>query len=141
MIGAYFADVSGKTDQGAAYVFRQQTVTLSGLYLPLIMNTWSPLPAGCALYVENETGGQMCYEIYGTGLGRKCFGDSSYFYGSFPAGTYTYQATTICGTVNETRYFPEGAKSHIFSCTNSLGGERPINNTTTTATHLRKDTL
>ena len=141
LIGAYFADVSGQTDQGAAYVFRQQAGTSSGLYLPLIINAWSPLPAGCALYVENKTGGQMCYEIYGTGLGRKCFSDSSFFYGTFPAGTYSYQAVTICGTVDETWYFPEGAQSHIFSCLNSLSGVQRINTTTKAAAYLQEDTL
>jgi hypothetical protein len=141
LVGAYDADVSGQTDQGAAYVFRQQAGTSSGLYLPLIINTGAPLPAVCTLYVENETGGQMCYEIYGTGLGRKCFSESSYFYGTFPAGTYSYQATTVCGTVDQKLYFPEGVKSHVFSCAGFPGGERQINITTTTAAYLREDYL
>ncbi len=107
------------------------------LYLPMIMNTWSPLPAICTLYIENETGGQMYYEVYGTGLGPKYLGGGSTFYGSFPAGTYSYHPATICGTVDETLYFPGGAKTHVFSCTGFSSGARPGNNPTTPAAHVR----
>ena len=91
--------------------------TLLHLYLPLIINTWTPIPAICTLDIDDKTGAQLCYEIFGTGIGRKCVGDGSYFYGSFLAGTYSCHATTVCGTVDETLYFPGGEKSHVFSCT------------------------
>ena len=107
------------------------------LYLPLIMNTWSPGPAICSLDIDNQTGGQMCYEIYGTGLGRKCVGGGSYFYGSFPAGTYSFNVATACGTVDDTQYFPGGAKVHVISCTGLSSGARPGNNPTTPAARLR----
>ena len=68
--------------------------TTNLLYLPLIMNTWAPLAAICTLYIENNTGGQVYYEIYGTGIGPKYVGGGSSFYGSFPAGTYSYHLTT-----------------------------------------------
>lgn len=95
--------------------------------LPLIFKGPSSVPM-CTINVENETGGQMCYEIYGTGIGQKCFGVGLYPYGTFAAGTYSSHAAAQCGTLDNTEFFPEGTWNHTFSCTGSPQGASTTNN-------------
>lgn len=107
------------------------------LYLPMIMNTWAPVAAICSLDIDNQTGGQICYEIYGTGIGQKCVGGGSHFYGSFPAGTYSFHISAVCGTLDNSQYYPGGAKTDVISCTGFFSDARPGNNPTTPAARLR----
>ena len=67
------------------------------------------------VYVENNTGGELCYEVYDTGIGFQCYGAGEHFYGIFPSGTYEYYASARCG--NETgSYDYEGEMVHEFWC-------------------------
>ena len=81
------------------------------IYLPLIV-----VPTITNLYVENDTGGTLCYEIYNTNIGQKCFGVGEHLYGNFPSGTYTYHATAVCGSLTETIDYPMGDYFHTFWC-------------------------
>jgi hypothetical protein len=85
------------------------------------------LPPQCVLYVDNDTGGTLNYEVEGTGIGQKSFSGGEYYYGSFPAGTYTYSAKAWCGSIRQTKYFPAGTYVDGFECApaamlDSLGG-------------------
>ena len=56
------------------------------------------LPPMSDLYVWNDTGDNLCLEVYNTGIGQKCWSSGGeHYYGSFPVGTYTYRATG-CGS-------------------------------------------
>lgn len=87
-------------------------------YLPIIRNAPTPTPTRtpvptstpspaprASVYVNNETGGNLCYEVQGTGIGRQCFSSGLHYYGSFPAGTYSWRASARCGSTGGTRYF------------------------------------
>lgn len=76
-------------------------------------------PPMATVYVRNNTGGQLCYEIKGTGIGNKCFGGGDSLYGTFPAGTYSWTASAICGTNNGTTTFGAGTWLVTFSCANA----------------------
>lgn len=52
------------------------------------------------LYVGNYTGGTLCYEVYGSGIGQKCFDAGDWLYGSFPTGTYSVHLSARCGTAD-----------------------------------------
>ncbi len=74
------------------------------------------LPPTATVYVENNTGGELCYEVYDTGIGRKCFSSGTHFYGRFPSGTYTYRVSARCGSLTEEEYYPAGDSTHEFWC-------------------------
>jgi len=74
------------------------------------------VPPRAEVYVENNTGGTLCYEVYGTGIGERCYSSGTHFYGSFPSGTYTYRASAWCGSIEESKYFPAGEVTHQFWC-------------------------
>jgi hypothetical protein len=82
-------------------------------------------PPRATVYVDNRTGGILCYEIYGTGIGRKCFASGTHLYGSFPAGTYSWHASAGCGTADGTKYFSAGTWTHQFWC--GAGTESTLN--------------
>jgi hypothetical protein len=66
--------------------------------------------------VENNTGGELCYEVFDTGIGRKCFPSGRHFYGRFPAGTYSYHASARCGSISESNLYAPGDFIHTFWC-------------------------
>jgi C1A family cysteine protease len=68
------------------------------------------------LYVANETGGTLCYEVFDTGIGERCFSPGTYYYGSFPAGTYVWYVSSSCGSASNTAYYPAGQSTHRFWC-------------------------
>ena len=74
------------------------------------------LPRLANVYVQNDTGGTLCYEIDGTGIGRRCFSSGIAYYGSFPAGTYTWHASAPCGSASNTRTYGVGDFLHRFWC-------------------------
>lgn len=75
------------------------------------------IPPQTNLYVGNDTGGNLCYEVYGTGIGRKCFsGSGNHYYGTFAAGTYTFKAEARCGSMKQSNTFPSGFYIHYFWC-------------------------
>jgi hypothetical protein len=99
-------------------------------YLPYVIAIWPPEPTATAtpqlayVYVANNTGGQLCYEIIGTGIGEKCFPEGQHLYGSFRPGTYEYRATASCGSKQGTKDFRAGEYTHSFYCTHAaLSGE------------------
>jgi len=96
------------------------------VHLPLVIKQPTPTPTPtptpipqCKLYVENNTGGELCYEVYGTGIGRKCCSAGTHYYGTFLPGTYSWHATARCGSASGTRYYSSGPWIHEFWCTGS----------------------
>jgi len=67
------------------------------------------------MYIQNDTGGQLCYEIYGSGIGQKCYSSGLNYYGAFPVGTYSWHASARCGSADGTRYY-SGTWTHKFWC-------------------------
>ena len=53
----------------------------------------TPPPLLATVYVDNQLGQNMRFEILGTGIGRKIIPPGEHYYGSFPPGTYRYVAT------------------------------------------------
>ena len=75
------------------------------------------VPPATIVYVQNDTGGQLCYEVYGSGIGNRCYSSSGQsLYGTFPSGTYSWHASARCGSANGTRYYSPGPQAHQFSC-------------------------
>ena len=96
------------------------------LHLPLVLKQPTPTPTStptpppqCELYVKNNTGGELCYEVYGTGIGRRCYSSGTHYYGTFPAGTYSWHATAWCGSASGSRYYSSGTWTHDFWCASS----------------------
>jgi len=67
------------------------------------------------VYVQNNTGGELCYEVYDTGIGQQCYVAGEHFYGIFPSGTYDYRAEARCGNINDSNYY-DGEVAHEFWC-------------------------
>jgi hypothetical protein len=90
--------------------------------LPIVLNEFPPRPTATPtpplsqVYVQNDTGGQLCYEVLNTGIGEKCFSSGKSFYGSFPAGTYSWKASARCGSASGTRTYSAGEYIHRFWC-------------------------
>lgn len=112
------------------------TPTPSSDYLPIIMNEPSPTPtftptatptqvAIANVYVNNRTGGQLCYEVYSTGIGRRCFGSGTNWYGDIPAGTYSWYASARCGSATGTAFYEPGPTEHDFWCGSSGAASVP----------------
>ena len=77
-------------------------------------------PPQTSVYVINNVGCTLCYEITNTGIGRKCFSSWTNFYGTFPSGTYSYSASaTCCGNAAGTKTFTGGTYDHTFTCIGS----------------------
>lgn len=89
---------------------------------PLVLNAFpptptpSPTPPLAQVYVQNDTGGQLCYEVLNTGIGEKCFPGGKSFYGSFPTGNYSWKASARCGSASGDRYYSAGEFVHRFWC-------------------------
>ena len=91
------------------------------VYLPIAIKqptpTPTPTPPLCQLYVQNDTGGTLCYEVYGTAIGQRCFGTGGpHYYGTFPAGTYSWYVSALCGSASGSDYYPTGDQVHEFWC-------------------------
>jgi hypothetical protein len=117
LIGVSLA--AGNKDANASESLDQGEVNL-----PLVMKGWpppTPTPRPAVVRVDNDTGGQLCYEIMDTGIGEKCFPVGVYLYGSFTPGTYNWKATARCGTASGTRNFLAGEWTHQFWCTSGAG--------------------
>jgi len=90
--------------------------------LPIVIKEYPPRPTPtptpplAQVYVQNDTGGQLCYEVLNTGIGEKCFPGGKSFYGSFPAGTYSWKASAKCGSDSGSRSFSAGEFTHRFWC-------------------------
>ncbi len=67
------------------------------------------------VYVQNNTGGQLCYEVYGSGIGQKCYSSGLNYYGAFPVGTYSWHVSACGGSADGTQYY-SGTKTHTFWC-------------------------
>jgi tetratricopeptide (TPR) repeat protein len=80
-------------------------------------NTVQPTPSVCNLYIKNSTGEVMYYEVFGTGIGQKTIaaGDKIY-YGSFPAGSFSYYVSGVCGAHSGYRNFPAGDYTLDYVC-------------------------
>jgi hypothetical protein len=66
-------------------------------------------PPQTDVWIGNSTGGELCLEVYDSGIGKRCWSSSGdHFYGSFPVGTYRYKVKGWCGTDEDTEYFSEG---------------------------------
>jgi len=81
---------------------------------PVPTNT--PRPTLCELHVVNATGGELCYEVHGTRIGRKCYGGGSRLYGTIPAGVHRFTARARCGSMDTQKHFPAGVFEHRFDC-------------------------
>jgi hypothetical protein len=79
------------------------------------------IPPQSHAYVDNDTGCTLCFEVFDTGIGQKCFSSSgSQFYGSFPVGDYRWTASACCGSMSDSDYFGS-TWSYSFYCTSSVG--------------------
>jgi hypothetical protein len=67
------------------------------------------------VYVQNNTGGELCYEAYDTGIGQQCFGAGEHLYGIFPSGAYDYTVFARCGRLSD-RYTVDDEVVHKFWC-------------------------
>ena len=74
-----------------------------------------PSVSMATVYVQNNTGGELCYEVYGTGIDSQCFSAGEHLYGTFPSGNYEFYATSRCGIVNNFADY-DGDMVHIFRC-------------------------
>jgi hypothetical protein len=112
--GGTSTSISGRAV--GTYYYRVQAVADS------INSEWSNiqqvsvLPPMCEVYVENNTGGQLCYTVDDTGIGKKCFPGGTHYYGTFPAGIYTWHASASCGTDSGTENYLPGDFTHEFWC-------------------------
>jgi hypothetical protein len=108
-----------------------QELGLGNGYLPYVVFIWPPTPAPTntpqltLLYVDNQTGGELCYEVLNTGIGEKCFPEGKHFYGSFAPGSHDWKASAPCGSDSGSKDFWEGESTHSFWCTttNLSGGD------------------
>lgn len=74
-------------------------------------------PPAATVYVDNRTGGQLCYELKDTGIGEKCYdGGGVSLYGTVAPGAYTWAARARCGTDSGSVTFPPGDSVHWFAC-------------------------
>lgn len=109
---------AGASPGGVAstYIHATSPTTSTGyVYLPCVMKSYPPIPRS-TVSVINNTGGQLCYEIYSTGIGQKCYSPGTYNYGTFPAGTYSWYVSARCGSTGGTQYFGSGSYQHRFWC-------------------------
>jgi len=77
-------------------------------------------PSQCVLYMETKVG-SLTYSVFRSGFSSKYVDDwGARLYGSFPAGTYSWQADAHCygGRVGAwgTDYFGVGDWEHVFKC-------------------------
>lgn len=87
------------------------------LYFPMVSRYPTPTPIPRArVYVDNNTGGRLCFKIKKTGIGERCFSSGRHYYGSFPVGTYTWHASARCGSASDTKYYGEGTWVQAFEC-------------------------
>lgn len=92
------------------------------VYLPLAIKVFPPSPTPlptqqlAVVNVDNDTGGQLCYEVLNTGIGEKCFSGGVHHYGNFAPGTRSWKASARCGSANGSRYFSSGEWTHHFWC-------------------------
>jgi hypothetical protein len=101
-VGTYYYRVRAANENGSSEWSNIQQVTVS--------------PPMVEVNVENNTGGQLCFRIDNTGIGEKCFSSGTYYYGTFPSGTYTWYASALCGSASETQYYEPGVFTHQFWC-------------------------
>ncbi len=83
---------------------------VSTFYLPELVS----IPMA-TVYIQNDTGGELCYEVYDTGIGMQCYEAGEHLYGSFPSGTYDYYVSARCGSVID-NYEIDGGIIHKFWC-------------------------
>ncbi len=83
---------------------------------PTPTRTRAPNQDLTTLYIRNSTGDQICFEVYGSGIGQKCFGGGDSLYGSFTPGTYSWRVTGSCGGLDGSDYFPKGDSVLEFYC-------------------------
>ncbi len=78
------------------------------------------VPPQSNAYVSNDTGCTLCFEVFDTGIGQKCFSSAGdHFYGSFPVGNYKWTASACCGSMSDTEYFGS-TWSYRFFCRSSV---------------------
>jgi hypothetical protein len=75
-------------------------------------------PAKATLVIRNLSGGEACIEVFGTGIGQKCFGGGDSLYGSFPAGTYSYGGSLPCGNFSSSFNFTPTTWRLTLGCRN-----------------------
>jgi hypothetical protein len=92
----------------------------------VIVRCKAATPPIATVIVDNLTGGTLCYEIFNTGIGEKCFGSGLSQYGSFPAGTYNWAVSADCGTDGGTLYYAPKTQVHWFKCDESSAGFRKL---------------
>lgn len=78
-------------------------------------------PAMTNLWVGNYTTATLCFEVYGSGIGAKCWIEyTPKEIGSFPAGVYSYKAQAWCGSLTDTVNFPPGKVTLNFGCSSGI---------------------
>jgi len=92
----------------------------------LVDSVWSNvqstmvIPPQSNVYIDNDTGCTLCFEVFDTGIGQKCFSTAgSLFYGSFPVGDYRWAASACCGSMSDSDYFGS-TWSYSFYCSSSV---------------------
>ena len=111
---AVFVSVTGKAH--GEYHYRVKASNTWGDSAWSVPRSVTVSAAMAQLYVQNDTGGRLCYEVFGTGIGERCFSSGRHYYGSFPAGTYAWYVSGPCGSTGEVNDYPPGELTHTFSC-------------------------
>jgi len=93
------------------------TPTPTATSTPRPTATRTPRPSMADVHVNNQTGGELCYEIRDTAIGRRCFSGGTHYYGSFAAGTYSWKASARGGSASGSKYYASGRYVHNFWCT------------------------
>lgn len=97
-----------------SHVIYTPTPTLTPTVTPTASRT--PKPWIAQVFVGNNTSSEMCYEVYGTGIGRRCFPPGEHLYGRFQAGVYLFRVELRCGSAELPWQYDGGRFVHDFWC-------------------------
>ena len=91
------------------------------IFFPIILNDYvppqptpPPPPPQATVYIINDLGVNMTFEMLNTGIGIKTIPPGTHLYGSFPAGTYTYEARASGAYLKKTSYYSTGITEITF---------------------------
>jgi hypothetical protein len=83
------------------------------LYLPVVLKKYPP--TDLSIFNDN-TGGNVTFTVLGTGVSCNVPKNTTQFCGSFPPGTYTVQANTICGNLTASKTYAAGSQTTRIFC-------------------------
>ena len=116
---AYSGPNTSRTFSGKAagtYYYRVRAAAADGSSVWSNVRQVTVSPPMAEVYVQNDTGGELCYTVDNTGIGTKCFSSGTHLYGTFPSGTYTWHVSAWCGSMSDTEYYAPGVTTYTFWC-------------------------